>query len=182
MKGACPSTTRISRAIQGGELSAAHMWGVSAMLRTKPSEHQLRCCSRHTALLGEAVGTQGTDCLLAPSAQHSALLTARPSFSTMSCSAKTLPVHAFRNAQGASRVSQGAPHASDTGRTGGARHRLRSGTCCSWAVGMLTAHTARAVVPPQRYHFTCTRMARPGTRCLCQLKGVTSSGASPTEL
>lgn len=77
MKGACPSTTRMSRAIQGGELRAAHMWGVSAMLRTKPSEHQLRCCSRHTALLGEAAGTQDR-LLAAPGLRLAAHLPARP--------------------------------------------------------------------------------------------------------
>ena len=54
MKGECPSTTFTSSEIQGGELRAAHICGVRAMLRTKPRVHQLRCCSRHTSLLGEA--------------------------------------------------------------------------------------------------------------------------------
>lgn len=58
VKGACPSTTLVSSVIHGAELRAAHMCGVSAMLRTKPRVHQLRCCSRHTCLLGEAARTR----------------------------------------------------------------------------------------------------------------------------
>lgn len=133
MKGACPSTTRMSRAIQGGELSAAHMWGVRAMLRTKPSEHQPRCCSRHTALLGEAVGTR--DRLLAGS-EHSVLTATLP--------ARPRPVHALR---GTRRRPSGLSRSTSRlrpGRTGGAptgeERRL-----LLLAVGMLTAHTARAV-------------------------------------
>ena len=60
VNGACPSTTVVSSAIQGGELRAAHMCGVRAMLRTKPRVHQLRCCSRRTSLPGEAARARQT--------------------------------------------------------------------------------------------------------------------------
>lgn len=50
LKDWCPSTIRMSRLIQAEVLRVLHIWGMSAMLRIKPSVHQLLCCSRETSL------------------------------------------------------------------------------------------------------------------------------------
>lgn len=50
LKDWCPSTIRMSRLIHAEVLSVLHIWGMRAMLRMKPSVHQLLCCSRDTSL------------------------------------------------------------------------------------------------------------------------------------